>query len=357
MSNNQPTECSLQPIPEEIQDISLEEIVEADYEVKTPANDAFSEREERDNPHRHRYGRMTAPGRVRNQDSIDASSEDPRGTDQGYVFTGYDTVGATRIGKASEDDSRKIKKLRRYNEGRHPSVGSHSLRESRRDKKRICQALCQSFPMTEGEREKILDIVEQIVFERFGYQKAIQRVVLGTVAVVMDEYISPPDTFDESIARSEEFRSAKNSFDISMSDLSTIKDHIRELIEEGEVYIPEGKSIPRRDPTLPAPTSYDEKPAEYWQNIPPEQWDLLARSWESTPEELKSGLPAEKRELIDRLRRWEPWKINKQSAGDSNSTPSNPEQQTELEKDYDDLLEEAEKLIDEMETGSAEQDV
>jgi len=204
------------------------------------------------------------------------------------------------------------------------------------------------------EREKILDIVEQIDFERFGYQKAIQRVVLGTVAVVMDEYISPPDAFDELIARSEEFRSAKSALDVSMSDLSTIKDRVREMIEEGDVHIPEGKSIPRRDPTLPAPTPYDEKPAEYWQKIPPGQWDLLARSWESTPEDLKNGLPAEKRDLIDRLRRWEPWKINEESGGDSGPTTSKSEQQAEVEEDYDDPLEEAEKLIDEMEIDSAE---
>ena len=354
MSNNQSTERSLQPIPEDVQDISLEEIIKADYEVDSSTRDAFSDSDGRDNTNRHHYGRMTEPGRVRNQDSIDASSDDPRGTDQGYIFTGYDTVGATRIGKVSENSSRKTKKLQRYNEGRHRSVGSHSLRESRRDKKRICQALCQSFSLTEGEREKILDIVEQIDFERFGYQKGIQRVVLGTVAVVMDEYISPPDTFDESIARSEEFRSAKNALGISMSDLSTIKGHVREMIEQGEVHIPAGRSIPRRDPALPRPTPYHEKPAEYWQNISPEQWDHLARSWESAPEELKNGLPVEKRELVDRLRRWEPWKINGPSGGDSDPTASKSEQQIELEENPDDLLEEAEQLLGEMEIDSAE---
>lgn len=270
---------------------------------------------------RHYEGWMTEPGRVPNQDSIDASSEDPGGSEEGYQYTGYDTPAATRIGKEGVDDQRDIERLRELNEERDSwSNKQYSLRGADQDKIRFSQALCQSLPLAKKEREKVVAVVEQLDFERFGYQKEIQRVVLGTVAVVMDEFIRPPETFEEAITRCEPFQSTKSALGVSMSDLGTIKDRVREMIKNGDVTIPEpAPENHRRDPALPAPTSYSEKPEEYWENYSPERWAIIARGWEHHREEMEDALPDEKRELVQKLRKWEPWKIQDEDITEDSS--------------------------------------
>jgi hypothetical protein len=348
MSNEQPTEESeLQPIPEEWQDISIDEIVEADYEVAPSPDEENNEAEQMTRY----YGRHTPPGRVRNDDSIDASADDPRGTDQGYIFTGYDTEAATRIGRENAEQSEQIERFRELNEGRHQSDGNHSIREHQRDKDRLTDAICSSLPLSSLEREKVNSVVNQLDLEQFGYQKAIPRVILGTVAVVIDENHRDPVDFKDLISRSDSFRSTCRAHDISMSDLNTIKQIVRSQLDSGDVQIPLGKKIPKRDPSLPVdPIPADELPDSYWDNRSPQAWVNTARHWEELPGDIREAIPDEYQQRIEQLRQWEPWEAqdcdpeNESAPGEENTE----EISIEEAYDWEEIEEEAEELMSQM---------
>lgn len=328
------------PIPKEVQEISTGEIIKADYEVVPPMDD-----DSEDVQHRERVPPMgPPPGRTYNDDSIDASSEGADRTEDGYSFTaGYDSSMATRIGTETSDDAY-ADRLRELHEGRHQSDGEHSVRESQRDKKRLAQAITSPLPLASHERDKVIHIVQNIDYTRFGQQKGIVGVTLGVVAVVIDERVRSPKSLDEVVARSDEFRGVCDSNDISMSDLTTIKEKVREALEEGAVHIIEGEGMVKRDPALPGPTPLKDRPDDYWENLSAEYWALLAKNWDNRLIIDKDAIPEEYRERIDQLRRWAPWE-------DEKETPEPDQQISEsMQEDPTDrpLLEEIEEEVEEL---------
>lgn len=249
---------------------------------------------------------MNPPGRTHLDDSIEASSDAPGGSphEDGYT-AGYDSPAATRIGDEDVNDP-KVERLREHNEGRHQSDGKHSVRESRRDKRRIAQAITSSLPLAPRERETVINTVENIDYSRFGHQKGIGRVTLGVVAVIIDEQQrqNASDT-PEIVSWTDEFQEIRRANDVSMSDLSTIKEKVREAVDDGEVV--KGPRRPKRDPLLPGPTPPDEYPDRYWTERSPGSWIGMAKSWDRVPQDWKEALPDEYQELIALLRQWEPW--------------------------------------------------
>jgi len=343
MSNQNRTDSnsSVQDIPEEWQNISLEEIIEADYEVAPQTTEESNE----DSRPRGYFGRHTPPGRVPNDGSIDASSEDPRGTDQGYIFTGYDTVAATRIGDETDTESDQINRFRELNEGRHRSDGNHGLRESRRDKDRLIEAICTSLPISSHEQHKVSHVVGKLEFERFGYQKGLVPVILGTVIVVIDERHRDIEDMEDTISWSNEFRQICDAHEISMSDLTTIKEEIRYQVIIHDIRIPSGEKLPKRDPSLPSSTPLNERSEAYWNNIPSEYWTRLAQHWQTAPDDLKSALPDNHRERIEQLRRWKPWEDDGDDGGDDVTQPSSHSDVGE----YEEAVGEIEELLKEVE--------
>lgn len=81
-------ESDLQPIPEELQDISTEELIESDYEAIPPTG---AEDDEDSKRRYHDAAGLNPPGRTRHDDSINASSEDPGGSPHEDAYSaGYD---------------------------------------------------------------------------------------------------------------------------------------------------------------------------------------------------------------------------------------------------------------------------
>jgi len=246
-------------------------------------------------------------GTASDGDSVDASSEDPGGSPSGHEYSaGYETEAATRIGDEEVDLSEEVQRMREHHEGRHQSDGDHSTREHYRDRKRIPQAICSSLPLTETEKGMVVNVVENIDLARFGQQKGIPRVTLGVVAVVVDERKREPMEDPEFVRWTDEYRSACDSLGVTMSDLGTIKESVREWLEENRITATP-TAPPKRDTALPGPTSPDDLPAEYWDNQPAELWEELAETWNDAPEGFRDAIPDRYRELVDRIRRWEPW--------------------------------------------------
>lgn len=334
-----------QSIPESVQNLSLDTIVDAGYEVAP-----FDSMEQAQQPARKRVGRQHPPGRTPFDDSIDSSSEDPDRTSQGFSFSaGYDSPAATRIGKEGEDDG---KRLRELNEGRHRSDGRHSIRESRRDKERIPQAICSALDLSKLEQRKVKGVVQQLDFDRFGHQRSIDRVTLGVVAVLVDERLRQSDSYDDLVSRSDEFQNACDALDVSMSDLSTIKKEVRAAFEEWAVFIPQGEMRVKRDPDLSGPALRSELPDAYWDSVPPERWAWEARRWDSLAESQREAIPEEYRERIMQLRRWEPWNLGREDSEDTAEGP--PESEPPDEEHDESARAVAEALIEEMEDAGRE---
>ncbi|WP_135823214.1 hypothetical protein [Halostella litorea] len=338
-NTNNSADESLQPIPKEQQNISTEEIVEAEYNV---APSSTSQESEPGTRRVHDYGSMEPPGRMRNDDSIEASSEEVGGTSHGHEYSaGYESQMATRIGDEEVSDA-EIDRLRELHEGRHRSDGEHSVRESQRDKERISQAICSSLSLTSKESEAVITVVQDLDFTQFGHQKGLIRVTLGVVSVLVDEQIretGPGE--DDFISWSDEYREICRKHDISMSDLSTIKEKVREALDEGEV-IPE-KGTPKRDPALPGPTPRDELPENYWTERRPEYWVSVAKHWNHYSETRKEAIPGKYRKLVIQLRQWKPWQDTEDQV---DGKPSSTDEGDTLDAGTRETLEEAEATIE-----------
>lgn len=250
-------------------------------------------------------GRRTEPGRIPGEDSLAASREDEPRDDTGYDYTGFETPAATRIGDEADDDP-EVERLRKHHDGRHQSDGEHSARETERDKERFAQAICSTLPVTEQERQHVVTAVKSFNLDRFGNQKSITKVTLGTAAVLADEhYREGAVELDELVRHSEEFREIRDKHEITMSDLSTVKETVRELLDSE--LVPVKSDVRRRDPVLPDPTAPNDLPRQYWEELSSESWVTIARTWERRSEAYKDAVPPEYKERVRMLREWEPW--------------------------------------------------
>lgn len=344
MPNDDSKQNGKQEIPQEQQSMTTDEIVEADYEVLSPSDSDRSQQPEGGDRIEERGGfALSPPGRTPNDDSIEASSNDPGGTPDGKKFSaGYESQMATRIGEEDSDDD--ADHLRELHEGRHRSDGEHSVRESQRDKKRIAQGICSSLPFARHEQRDVVSLVEQLDLTRFGNQRSIPRVVLGAVIVVVDEHHRQSrEDAEEFVTWSDEFRTLCAENGVKMSDLNTIKEKVREGIQSKGATL--GPTNPRRDTSLSGPTSPRNLPDEYWDNIPAERWTVMAKRWENVPDEKKEAIPTEHRERVELLRRWEPWPDHDTNEGENNTSRSEPS----AEIDEEELAKEVEALVEEME--------
>jgi hypothetical protein len=291
-----------QSIPEARQDISVDEITDVDYEVVDPSQTEDRGQEEDD---RTVWGPTTDPGRTHNTDSIEASSENLGEDDahDAYSFE-YESPAATRIGNDDETDER-AEKLKEHHDERHHIDDDFASRVGEQHKERTAQALCSSLPVTDSERELVVQTVKALDFDEFGQHGSIPKVTLGVVAVVVDEQERDLDSFNDAVSRSEPFRDECDSLDISMSDMSSIKQSVREVLDDAKVVA--GPSHPRRDPLLPGPTSPKDRPDEYWGHLSPDEWERIAGQWDRLSTEFKEAIPSQYHSRIEALRAWEPW--------------------------------------------------
>jgi len=166
--------------------------------------------------------------------------------------TGYESDAATMVGTPSERDARAAR-LQRINEGRHRSDGRHSLRESRRDKTRIAQALCNALDLTRLQRDRVLGYMRALDLDRFGQQKAIARVALAVIRYVVDAQRFAANPADPArIAEEERFRSLLAEQDMDKGDLMRVSQVFKEWLRETDA-TPRNRGVgfPGRDPNLP----------------------------------------------------------------------------------------------------------
>jgi len=345
------------------QNISTEEIVDQDYEVvpKSAVEDSGGGEDQK--PKKPYRGPFTEPGRTYLDDSVEASGGDPVGaSDENPYSASYESKMATRIGDEEKGYDEKTKRLREMHEGRHQHDGEHALRESQRDKKRIPQALCSSLPLSSHEAQCVVNVVSNMNLDALGYQKAIPRATLGAVVVVVDENMREERADDledmELVQWTDQFRACCDKHDVGMSDMSTLKQKVREALEEQSIPIQPGRA--KRDPNLPGPSTLDERPDEYWEEKSAEFWTAVARSWEHQPDEFHEAVPDAYRDTVMALRQWEPWERGEEEdEPEERSTQDAPGvEEEDAEAAFEDLDEaveaEAEAMIEEMDEERSE---
>lgn len=233
------------------------------------------------------------PGRSPNDDSINASTENLNNGDEVYT-AGYEMNSATSVGKP--DDKNYDSRLQKINEGRHQTDGELSVYESKRDKKRIAQALCSALPITKLQQRTVVRLIEQLNLDRFGQQKAIERVTLGVIAVVVTEDRVEKNPEATWISWEDEFQDLMKQHDVSMSDLSTIKEIVRDEANKDTRQVSEQK--PRRDPNLPGPSTRESLSIDGWDDLSEEFWESLGDDWSRISVGIRHTIPDQYREKI-----------------------------------------------------------
>lgn len=360
MTGNEHTQDDAHDRPDDVQNISTQDLVDNNYDVDLKPSGGSGTGPDVSKSRGHAEAAWEEPGRTRHDDSIDASSHKEDRTDDGYdLSTKPEMSAATYVGKP--DDPYYDEELQRMNDSRDRDEGSLGQRQNEWDKKRISQAICSQIPISKRQREKVVNAMESLNLERFGQQKAIERVCLGAVAVIVnDERVEQTDNPEDvtPVSWEDEFKAIANRHDVSMSDLSTIKSIVRDELE-GQAMEPVTAGY-KRDMNLPK-TSISEKPDEYWEHHSPREWETIARMWENQEDEYKETVPDEKRELIRLLQKWKPWEqFDDPTLPDSEDREPDPiksdEKATEIdeetiEEELDLLNEtvEAEALVEQME--------
>lgn len=310
------------------------------------------------------------PGRRWFHGATEKSSDEFGGPENDYEYrSGPKMTAATGIDPGKEEnidpfEKRRYEELHRYNDFRHEADRANDDLPERQhawDMQRIPEAITSQLPISERQRGKVVEAVHRLDFSKFGQQKGLERVTLGVAAViVMDEREKllkrgseptkePPEDF--WLTRTDEFKQIRKAHDITMSDLSTVKDIVREELD-GRTYDPSHIG-PLRDPHLPKMTVAD-RPDEYWEEVHPNYWHSVARLWEQHSEEYEEALPDEYLELVERLRHWEPWEMDYPALRESQ--PEIPDSNAEIDLPQDDVsIEDLDELEEAVESELSEE--
>jgi len=182
------------------------------------------------------------------------------------------TPSATRIGRADSPENDLRESVRRLHDEQHPAMAGHSERMHRLDKARIAHALCSTLGLTSWERDRVLGIVTDLDFTRFGSQRAIPKVALVVVQYVVDRerqrqlglhdherIASLPEAelealYDRftSIKDEEPYRELLDAHGLDKTSVNRLNRVLREQLDERDLRDAALGRSPFRDPNLPA---------------------------------------------------------------------------------------------------------
>lgn len=162
--------------------------------------------------------------------------------------TGYDATGDTRVGIGNAGGD--ISDLVRHNEGRHRSDGDHSAREAARDKKRITEAFCSRLDLPPHQQREAIAAMSMLNLDRFGRQKRLAKVALGTIKVVVerDRYhrLADPENpagMDDTRLRrmlssdeDKQYRDLLEEYDVSRDDLYSVEQLVKRELKKREYF-------------------------------------------------------------------------------------------------------------------------
>jgi len=168
------------------------------------------------------------------------------GVDVESYAVGYEPVGETSIGNASERYSHSkfsrfrtpADRLAEHNEGRHPSDGTLSARLARLDKKRITQAYCSRFDVTQFQRDEAVRAMLLLNLDGFGQNKRIEKVALTVIRVVVNynrfAHLRKKDA--PRISETEDFKRLAKSVHLDKRTMRRLSRSIKEKLSAAEFF-------------------------------------------------------------------------------------------------------------------------
>ena len=176
------------------------------------------------------------------------------GVDVESYAVGYEPVGETSIGNASERYSHSkfsrfrtpADRLAEHNEGRHPSDGALSARLARLDKKRITQAYCSRFDVTQFQRDEAVRAMLLLNLDDFGQNKRIEKVALTVIRVVVNynRFAHLRDENGTRISETEDFKRLAESVKLDKRTMRRLSRSIKEKLSAAEFF---EKDLERQD--------------------------------------------------------------------------------------------------------------
>jgi hypothetical protein len=258
----------------------------------------------------------------------------------------YETPDATSIGKHGERSERE-ERLQEVNEERDRFSDGFAERMHYADRRRVVEALCSSLPVSQTEQELAISAFENLDLDQFGNQKAVEKVAFATIRHVVDERrIEHGADWEDLLRDSDEYQDAKERVLPNERGFMKLCDKVSDAIERIPLGPQFSTTIPGRDPNLPDSSRNRPYSGENWYRFSPEAWEHTARNWDSQPEYVKEKVPDEYRELVEQLRRWEPWNEIDQEAEEDEEEPSSLD--SEGNSSEDTRTERAEELLDEL---------
>lgn len=286
-------EDGVQEIPEEVQDLTLEEVLEQDYNV-VPSEHTGGEDERRGPPPGTGWLFETHPGEG-------ALSEEEMYQDQHAYEYNPKSAAATEVGDPDQRDE-DTDKLHRINRGSHHSDGELAKRQAEWDKERITHAMCNQVGLNDYQRDEAIRIMLALNLNKFGSQKAIEKVALLVIRYVFQRDQMAYDWAEDSrITENEQYCSYVEDVGWDMDDVirlsKTLKQQLRELNWRDKFT----GTNPGRDKHIPE-SGPEDRPDEYWYSKTKEYWERVAETWEQQPDEFREAIPDQHRETVMALR-------------------------------------------------------
>ncbi|WP_147299466.1 hypothetical protein [Haloferax sp. Atlit-6N] len=153
----------------------------------------------------------------------------------------YDTPAATTMDYSGpEFDDNYWGRLDQWHNGNAPNWDGYGQENHenaadkfhRIDKGRIAEAVCSALDLNVGETGRVVYEATKMNYSQFGYHRAMERVILGIIAVVVEDrrIQRGADLYTASIQRHEAFKSLMTKFGIDSKDLNLIKRIVRRQI-------------------------------------------------------------------------------------------------------------------------------
>jgi hypothetical protein len=187
---------------------------------------------------------------------------------------GYEPVGATSVGTASERTRHTrfsylrtpADKLFKLNEGRHPSDGTLGARLARLDKKRITQAYCSELDVTAFQRDEAVRAMLLLDLDAFGRQKQLEKVALTVIRIVVNyNRLSHLRKLDaERISEAETFKGLAESVDLDTRAMTRLSTRIKNQLSDAEFFDRDNDRVAARHLGYQEQESVSEGPGQHW---------------------------------------------------------------------------------------------
>lgn len=168
------------------------------------------------------------------------------GVDVESYAVGYEPVGETSIGNASERHRHSkfsrfrtpADRLAEHNEGRHPSDGTLSARLARLDKKRITHAYCSRLDITQFQRDEAVRAMLLLNLDDFGQNKRIEKVALTVIRVVVNynRFAHLRDEDGTRISETGNFKRLAESVNLDQRTMRRLSRSIKEKLSAAEFF-------------------------------------------------------------------------------------------------------------------------